>query len=201
MSIHQEIRRLRLAKGWSHQQVAQEVSKLEGASKVLAWQTVQQWEKPPEEGGTAPKRARLAYVARALGTTVESLIADDLNPHRLGVAHDMSHARPTLPIRRIAWEALMEANLNQPFELEVIDDALAPEIYRGCIARLDPSRTPVAGRPVLVRDSSGNHYLRDFQQGPGGSWQAVARQRGYAPLDSAADGLTVIATLKGVDWP
>jgi len=38
----------------------------------VSWQTVQQWER--EEGGTAPKRDRLAAVARALGTTPEILL-------------------------------------------------------------------------------------------------------------------------------
>lgn len=38
---------------------------------VSAWQTIQQWER---EGGTAPKRARLAAVAEALDTTPEFLL-------------------------------------------------------------------------------------------------------------------------------
>lgn len=38
---------------------------------VKSWQTVQQWEK--EAGGTAPKRTRLAKVAKALQTTPEEL--------------------------------------------------------------------------------------------------------------------------------
>lgn len=38
---------------------------------VSAWQTVQQWEK---EEGTAPKRERLAAVAKALRTTPEFLL-------------------------------------------------------------------------------------------------------------------------------
>lgn len=122
-------------------------------------------------------------------------------PDAGGPAHDMSLARATLDLPTLTWETLMEADLSQPFELAVIDDALAPEIFRGCVARLDPNRGPVAGRPVLVRDAAGNHYLRDYQQGPGGSWQAVARQRGFAALDSRADDLTIVAVLKGIDWP
>lgn len=95
----------------------------------------------------------------------------------------------------------MTADLSQPFELEVIDDALAPEISKGCIARFDPARAPAPGRPILVKDSAGNYYLRDFQAGPGSRWQAVARARGYAPLDSTDHGLTLIAVMKGFDWP
>jgi len=95
----------------------------------------------------------------------------------------------------------MTADLSQPFELVVEDDALAPEIFKGCIARFDPAREPAPGRPVLVRDASGRPYLRDYQTGPAGRWQAVARARGFAPLDSEADGLQLVAVMKGFDWP
>lgn len=117
------------------------------------------------------------------------------------VAHDLSQLRNTLPLQRYEWEGLMGADLSQPFELEVIDDALGPDIFRGCIVRLDPKRAVEAGRPVLVRDRENRFYLRDYQVGAGGRWQAVARQRGYAPLDSEADGLELIAVMKGFDWP
>ena len=123
--------------------------------------------------------------------------------HDVGkVAHDMSQAKPTVRIRRLEWDRLMTEELNEPFELEVIDDALAPEIFRGCIVRLVPvkDRAPVAGRPVLVKDLAGSYYLRDFEV-KGERWRAVARQRGYAPLDSLDDKLELIAVMKGFDWP
>lgn len=79
MSIHSEIKRLRKAKGWSHQQLAAAISEAEGLVRPLTWQTVQQWEREPVEGAagksTAPKRKRLQTVARLLGTTAESLLA------------------------------------------------------------------------------------------------------------------------------
>ena len=95
----------------------------------------------------------------------------------------------------------MTADLSQPFELEVEDDALGPDIFKGCVARFDSGRQPAPGRPVLVRDASGRHYLRDYQAGTSGRWQAVARARGFAPLDSEADGLQLVAVMKGYDWP
>lgn len=95
----------------------------------------------------------------------------------------------------------MIADLSQPFELDVTDDALAPEIYPGCVARFDAAATPRPGRPVLVRDSSGSHYLRDYEQGAAGRWRAVARRPGYAPLDSIEHGLKLVAVMRGVDWP
>jgi hypothetical protein len=69
MTIHEAIKALRLAKGWSHTKLGEQVALAEGLPKPLAWQTVQQWEKP-EGIGTAPKRKRLEFVALVLGTTV-----------------------------------------------------------------------------------------------------------------------------------
>lgn len=117
------------------------------------------------------------------------------------LAHDMSLARNTLSLPKVTWEQLMDADLNEPFELEVIDDALGPDIFKGCTVRLDPGRPPQAGRPVLVKDGAGRIYLRDYQVAGAGRWQAVARQRGYAPLDSEADGLQLVAVMRGFDWP
>ena len=73
--MHSEIKSRRLALGWSQQRLATEVSALEGLAKPLTWQTVQQWELEDDQGGTAPKRKRLNFVAQALGTTVECLMA------------------------------------------------------------------------------------------------------------------------------
>lgn len=130
-----------------------------------------------------------------------SLRALRADPSAGWVAHDLSQARNIVSLPRHIWEGLMDADLSQPFELEVIDDALGPDIFRGCIVRLDPQRKPEAGRPVLVRDREKRHYLRDYQVGPGGRWQAVARQRGYVLLDSEEDGLQLVAVMKGYDWP
>ena len=127
---------------------------------------------------------------------------DAMRPDNGGVAHDMSQARPIVPVPKVAWENLdMGLKPDQPFELEVIDGAFGADIPPGCIMRMDPNRPPRAGWPVLVMDKAGKHYLRDYQQGPGGRWQAVARARGFAPLDSTEDELQVIAVMKGVDWP
>lgn len=92
-------------------------------------------------------------------------------------------------------------DLNSPFELDVIDDALAPEIFKGCVVRLDPRREPAAGKPVLVKDKYGKHYLRYYQPAAGGRWQAVASAPGFVPFDSVEDALQIVATAKGVDWP
>lgn len=66
MNIHQKIQAARLAKGWSMMRLAEEISRLEGLSPALTWQTVQQW----ESGRSAPKRTRLGTVGTALGVNL-----------------------------------------------------------------------------------------------------------------------------------
>lgn len=119
------------------------------------------------------------------------------------LAHLLSHARNTESLPRLKWEELMSADLSRPFELEVVDNALGDDIVIGCVARFHPagSRQPQPGRPVLVRDLDGNHYLRDYEQGPGKRWRAVARKTGFLPMDSEEFGLVVVAVMKGVDYP
>jgi len=133
----------------------------------------------------------MLQVIRALG----------LEPHTLLVAHDLSQARNTESLPRVKWEELMTADLSRPFELEVIDDALAPEIFRGCVALLAPDREPEPAWPVLVRTRDGSHFLRDYEAGTSGRWRAVARARGYAPLDSEIDGLVIVAAMEGYKRP
>lgn len=155
------------------------------------------------EAGTRDAPRDVVEIATALGVSPMWLKRGlgPMRPQSRGAAHDMSQSATTMPLQRVAWEQLMAADLSKPFELVVIDDSLGPDLYPGCVVRLDPNKAPQAGRPVLVRDSVGRHYLRDYQVAGSGRWQAVARQRGYAPLDSEADGLRVVATMKGFDWP
>lgn len=71
-TIHTRIRLRREAMGITMKALADLVG--------VSWQTVQQWER--EEGGTAPKRERLATVAQALQTTPEELLFGSEDPSR-----------------------------------------------------------------------------------------------------------------------
>lgn len=158
------------------------------------------------EAGTRQQPREILALAKALGVSPEWLSTgsrDGGQPTPLagGLAHPMSHARPIVDLPRFTWEQLMTADMSQPFELVVEDDALTPDIFKGCIARFDPAREPAPGRPVLVRDASGQFHLREYEAGPSGRWRAVARARGFRPLDSESDGLTLVAVMKGYDWP
>jgi len=69
MSIHENIKSARLAKGWSMEQLAEAIASAEKSAKPLSWQTIQQW----ENGTTAPKRTRLKTVAEVLGVSQAEL--------------------------------------------------------------------------------------------------------------------------------
>jgi hypothetical protein len=164
------------------------------AGKTCSPQTVASWFKTGRmDKSWLPIVEEVLGVALGFGRAIQGPIP--------GVALDMSQARNSESPPKTRWEDLMTADLSRPFELDVIDDALAPEIFMGCTALLDPSRAPEPAWPVLVRDRDGNHYLRDFEAGPGGRWSAVARRRGYQPMDSEVFGLTIIAAMEGYRRP
>lgn len=116
------------------------------------------------------------------------------------VAHSVSDFAPIVQLQILTWGELMRADLSKRFGLLLRDDALAPDYPAGTTIRFDATREPRPGWPVLVKDSAGSFYVRDYIEGSAGRWKAEARQRGYASLDSAADGLTLVASMFGADW-
>lgn len=199
-TLRERITEVMTAKGWEHS----DLMRVSGQSSSV----VSQWLGKGSKIIKTIGKIEAAQAIEAASGFSALWVAKGIGPKfaeepKVPIAHDMSQAQPIVTARRLAWEGLMRADLDQPFELVVVDDALAPEIAAGCVARFDPPkmRAPVAGRPVLVRDKDGAHYLRDYQQAAAGRWQAVARQRGFAVLDSAADGLAVVGVMRGYDWP
>jgi hypothetical protein len=117
------------------------------------------------------------------------------DPAPAGVAQPMSLYKTTVPPPTIAWEGLMNDNLPTIFRLEIIDDAMAPDLRRGDFAEVDTSITVQPGDVVLVRDSAGNHALRKYHLTRPGEWSAVAANPAYGSMDSRRDGLSVVAVL------
>lgn len=124
-----------------------------------------------------------------------------------GVARDLSLSRfddvPTITLgTNMNWN-----NLPPLFKLAVTDTALsssdAASLDPGDMVILSRRHLPRGGKVALVTDTAGNAYLREYEEGRAGQWRAVARRGGYRPLESAADGLTVVATMVGrldADW-
>lgn len=74
-SIHRRIKRLRGDKKMSLEALAKRITDLSG--QRISWQSVQEWE---QEDGTAPSRKRQPFVAKALGVTVQELVAGSATP-------------------------------------------------------------------------------------------------------------------------
>lgn len=202
MSIHSAIKTRRLHLRMSLQDLALKVSQIEGAEHPLSYQTVQQWEK---EGGTAPKRKRLASVARALGVHADKLaigeiaeIASNENAHPPQtdgpVKITILDVYP--PPRIMSWEELM-GDLPDTFGVKVQDVALEPKMRQGDTVLIRRSETPRPGDGVLIKDADGEHYLRIYRQTRKGEWAAAALNDGYGELDAARHGLVVVGVVVG----
>ena len=81
------------------------------------------------------------------------------------------------------------------FWLTMKDNAMAPRAGAGkrvCFSKLLQAR---AGDGVLVCDKSGALYFRELRPATADRWVAHATNGVFAPLDSANDGLSIVAVL------
>lgn len=116
------------------------------------------------------------------------------------LAHQLSEPTPTFKSQRIEWGDVMKEPLPNSFELVVRDDAMAPLLEPGNIARFSTNAAVRPGKRVLIVDRDGAPCIREYRAKRGERWQAVALNAAYEPMDSVDDGLRVLAVLVGVDW-
>jgi transcriptional regulator with XRE-family HTH domain len=195
MSIHEAIKARRLALEWSQERLAAAVSELEGLTKPLAWQTVQQW----ENGVSAPARKRLPHVAAALGLTLQELNARSSNQELpTGKAHVLSESDVRLSSPVIAWERVSMKTLPKAFKVAAPDDSMSPRLRKGQLAEFETGLEYRPGDGVLVKDPRGVCYIRRCRQTRGG-WEAYAEDSEvFPPLPIGDDGLDVLAVMVGV---
>jgi len=151
------------------------------------------------ETGIRQQPRDLLALARVLGVSPYWLSGEKESSHESDspIAHPVSQLRfDTVP--SLSWERLMSEDPKGTFSTQVPDDAMAPRVRAGteCFFKVDIAPRPGAG--VLVRDSSGTVYLREYREASGGAWEAHAINPAYRTLHSVADGLRVIAVLRGV---
>lgn len=143
-----------------------------------------------------------AKVAALLGISIEELIgAPPLVrlPKGAGVAQSLSHLTVTV-LPTIKWEALVDLeSLPDEFSLAAPDDAMAPLARAGRLIVWNRQREARPGAGILVRDRAGQFHLRQMHQGrEPGHFRAVPLNSAYRELDSAADGLEVVAVWDGL---
>ena len=113
------------------------------------------------------------------------------------IAHSASHQGfETVP--SLKWEQLMSEDPKGTFYAEIPDDAMAPRVRAGNECFFRTGLTPRPGAGVLVKDAAGAVHFREYREAAGGAWEAHATNPAYRTLHSQADGLRVIAVLRGV---
>jgi len=156
------------------------------------------------EAGTREKPRNLLGIARALGVTPEWLeegkelapdtVASGVSP----VAHPVILDAITV-VPQIDWEQLMGVDpLPTVFKLSAPDTSMAPKVPQGTIVEFTRGLEPRPGDGVLVRDSLGHHFFRQFREKRPGHWEAHAVNEAYRPMDSKDDNLSVVAVLTAV---
>lgn len=117
---------------------------------------------------------------------------------RGGVAH-----LPILPAATVTpshtWGDIVPADLPAAFSVELPDDSMAPDLPRGTVITFATATAAESGDGILLTDKDGSLYFRQYRARTATAWQAVAKNPAYLPLDSAADGLTLVAIVTNVN--
>jgi hypothetical protein len=120
-------------------------------------------------------------------------------PYAVTESQPLRLSEPNMPPIRLAWEALMTSNQLPPeFETELPDNAMAPDAPRGTRVIFVRGNTAEPGDWILVRDSAGHLYCREYRQVRPGQWEAHARNPGFLPMSNDRDGLQVVAIFDGI---
>jgi len=176
------------AKGWKQTELADKIG--------VKTQNITNW----KTRGLPPDK--LAVVAEVLGCSVDLLLGrSDSGQSHVGlspVAHPVILDEFTV-VPTINWESLLETvALPDVFKLAAPDTSMAPKVPQGTMVEFTRSLQPRPGDGVLVKDRDGHHYVRVYREKRPGHWEAYAINDAYSPLDSQADGLTVVAVLTAV---
>lgn len=112
----------------------------------------------------------------------------------------MSQAKSIVIPLQLEWDTIMQGSLPDQFVLPLRDTALQPKFSSTTRVIFATGRKPQPGDVVLLRDSAGDHYIREYHLVRAGHWRAAAANPAFQPLDSAADGLQVLAVAIGALW-
>lgn len=111
------------------------------------------------------------------------------------VAHLLSQVQPEDESQELTWEVILTgAVLPARFSLAVPDDALTPRTPRGSRFLFSTAAKPMDGDVVIVKAGNGRAYVRLYFAAAGDEWEARSRDPAHASMQSARDGLTLLAT-------
>ena len=112
-------------------------------------------------------------------------------------AHILSQSEPNL-IPSYQWGEIVPDALPEVFTVALPDDAMAPDAPAGSVVTFAKASSAESGDGVLVKDKDGGLYFRQFRARTLTSWQAMAKNPDYLPLESEADGLGVVAVMTDI---
>lgn len=118
------------------------------------------------------------------------------------VDHHLIHKLAIIEPQVFTLESIMSgAVLAKRFMLKIEDDAMAcvgaGSLEPGHFAIFETEREPTPGRNVLLADKTGFVCIRQYHVRRPGHWVAIAANPAYQPMDSAQDGLRVLAAQTG----
>lgn len=164
------------------------------AALGISQSTLSELEREAHSSGFTPVLATLYKADPHYLATGELKVAEPLGLH-----FHISRDRNTRSVPTLNWNALMnEPTLPQEFEVAMPDSSMEPRLRCGDIVSFSRSLAARPGDGVLVRDAEGALYVRIYRARRGDVWEAHASSDAYQPLESAADGLQVLAVLTGV---
>ena len=100
-------------------------------------------------------------------------------------------------VPHIHWGDLVNHEVRGRFQVEVPEDAVAPDIKAGELCTFDPNLIPRPGDGVIVLDAAGRHHLRRYRDAEPGAWEAYASSEAFRTLHSARDGLRIVGVYVG----
>jgi len=191
------------------EQLATEVSQVEGLVKPLSWQTVQQW----ENGTSAPKRKRLENVAQVLGCSVGELLEVNhsnvesvkvrrsvplVSWVRAGIWGDVSD--PFHAGEADEWIDVYDTQSgDQAFALTVVGDSMTsqnpgngPSFPNGTIIIVDPSRAADVGDFVVAKDVVTQQATFKRLASDGGRWYLRPLNPAYPTIEIDDPAMRII---------
>lgn len=186
-------------KGWTHADLVRE----SGESHSVVSQWLGKGSKEIKSIGKMQAAERLEaatgyralWIAKGLGPPKLSMPSVALIPQGLStqarpVSHQIGSDGPPL----LSWEQVVSGEVREEFKLAIQDDAMGAEYPRGIEILWRSKQRRKVGKPVLVRDSAGQVYVRVCHEGTSPEhWLAVPANPAFRTLDSVRDGLEVIA--------
>lgn len=103
--------------------------------------------------------------------------------------HGPNAAVPAAHLKTLA------ASSDQARFVEMPDDSMAPVFSPGDHILFDPAETPRAGDVALIRDKTGEHFVRLYRPRSSTQFEAGAINSNYPSMSSASDDLTVVAVM------